>query len=377
MLVHAKQDLAQQIVNTVKDVCGKDVNFIDASGMIFASTQTSRLGTYHEIGRQVAQTGTTIEVMPEESFPGTQCGINMPVYHNNILVAVIGITGPPDEVRKYAHLAERITILLIREHELSELSRTQADKRQYIIDSLIQQEIANTAYLNAMLEQMQIDLNTPKRLILVRYAAESAPGNYSMMDHVMTNTFQNLGITLFSFHFPNEYRAVMDDAAYQKKAKEIQSFARKYQSSIKVAVGKPALIYHLNQSYQAALMAWKSIADTGQSFVLFDDMTLELVLSGISREAMEAFVHKTLARLSDKEQRILKAYFEEEGSLSRTSERLFIHKNTLQYQLNQMEQHCGLNPRNFHDSVLLYLAVVFQQRMEQPQKAAPERQERQ
>lgn len=366
MLIQIKRDLAQQIVNTVKDVCGKDVNFIDASGMIFASTQASRLGTYHEIGRQVAQTGTTIEVRPEESFAGTQCGINMPVYHNNSLVAVIGITGPPDEVRKYAHLAERITILLIREKELSELSRTQADKRQYIIDSLIRQEIPNTAYLNAVLDQMQIDLNTPKRLILIRYAAEAAPDNYSLMDQVMGNTFHNLGITLYAFHYPNEYRAVVDDADYSRKAKTIQYFAQKYQGRIKVAVGKPALIYHLDLSYKTALTAWMSIAGTDQSFRLFDDMTLELVLSSITRDTMEAFVSKTLARLSDKEQRILKAYFQEGASLSRTSQRLFIHKNTLQYQLNQMEQHCGLNPRHFHDSVLLYLAVIFQQRMQQP-----------
>ena len=33
----------------------------------------------------------------------------MPVYHNQSLLAVIGITGEPDTVRKYAHLAERIT----------------------------------------------------------------------------------------------------------------------------------------------------------------------------------------------------------------------------------------------------------------------------
>lgn len=362
MVVQIKRDLAQQIVSTVKDVCGKDVNFIDASGMIFASTQESRLGTYHEIGRQVAQTGAAIEVKPEESFAGTQCGINMPVYHNNCLVAVIGITGPPDEVRKYAHLAERITILLIREQELGELSRSQADKRQYIIDSLVQQEITNTAYLHAVLGQMQIDLNTPKRLILIRYAGES--DNYSMMEQAVENTLQNLGLALFAFHYPNEYRAVMDDADYGKKAKTLQQFARKYQGRVKVAIGRPALIYHLHLSYQTALMAWKSMADTERNFTLFDDMTLELILSGMTREGMEAFVQKTIGKLSEKEREILRTYFEEDTSLSKTSERLFIHKNTLQYQLNQMEQHCGFNPRRFHDSVLLYLGIILQKRME-------------
>lgn len=362
MVIHIQQDLAQQIVNTVKDVCGKDVNFIDSSGIIFASTQESRLGTYHEIGRQVAQTGTAIEVSPEESYTGTQCGINMPIYHNRCLVAVIGITGQPDEVRKYAHLAERITVLLIREQELSEFSRTQADKRQYIIDSLLQQEITNMDYLNAVLGQMQVNLNTPKRLILIRYTTDSAPDNYSAMAQAMENCFQNLGIILFSFHYPNEYRVVMDDADYQNEAKTIRQMARNYQGKIKVAVGKATLIYHLHSSYQTALTAWKSIAGTEAAFALFDEMTLELILSDITQEAAQDFVSKTVAKLSEKEQKVLKVYFEEDASLSRTSSRLFIHKNTLQYQLNQMEQHCGLNPRNFHDSVILYLASILSNR---------------
>lgn len=69
MSTSIKRDLAQQIVQTVKDVCGKDVNFIDSSGVIFASTQEERLNTYHEIGRKVAQSGRTIEVKPKSSSP--------------------------------------------------------------------------------------------------------------------------------------------------------------------------------------------------------------------------------------------------------------------------------------------------------------------
>ena len=38
MQIKIDHSLATQIVNTVKDVCGQDVNFIDQSGIIFAST---------------------------------------------------------------------------------------------------------------------------------------------------------------------------------------------------------------------------------------------------------------------------------------------------------------------------------------------------
>ena len=32
------KSLAFQVVNTIKDTCGQDINFIDKQGMIFAST---------------------------------------------------------------------------------------------------------------------------------------------------------------------------------------------------------------------------------------------------------------------------------------------------------------------------------------------------
>ncbi|MFR4713912.1 MAG: helix-turn-helix domain-containing protein [Blautia wexlerae] len=43
-------------------------------------------------------------------------------------------------------------------------------------------------------------------------------------------------------------------------------------------------------------------------------------------------------------------------SLHNTCEKLFLHKNTLQYKLNHIYRKTGLNPRRFKDAVLLYLA---------------------
>ena len=62
MVVNIKQEIAQQIVEAVKDVCLHDINFIDAKGKIFASTNPRRIGEFHEVGRQVILSGKTIEV---------------------------------------------------------------------------------------------------------------------------------------------------------------------------------------------------------------------------------------------------------------------------------------------------------------------------
>ena len=92
-------------------------------------------------------------------------------------VAVIGITGQPDEVRKYAHLAERITHLLIRERELNTISRNQADKRHFAMEALIHQTSANMDYLNTCLKEYGINITQKYRILLIRAAAESPSDN--------------------------------------------------------------------------------------------------------------------------------------------------------------------------------------------------------
>ena len=79
----------------------------------------------------------TIEVKENDCFAGTQQGVNLPVYYHDSVIAVIGITGAPEAVRKYAHLAERITLLLIREKELNAFRRTQEEERHYLIHNLL------------------------------------------------------------------------------------------------------------------------------------------------------------------------------------------------------------------------------------------------
>ena len=66
--------LAQQIVDTVKDVCGQNVNFIDHTGIIYASTDEKRIGSFHEIGKQAAEKGEMMEVDTDSLFAGTQKG---------------------------------------------------------------------------------------------------------------------------------------------------------------------------------------------------------------------------------------------------------------------------------------------------------------
>ena len=161
------KSLAFQVVNTIKDTCGQDINFIDKQGMIFAS-------------------------------------------HGSFL-AVIGITGEPNQVRQYVHLADRITHLLIREKELNRLSRSLEDKKHFVIDALIRNEIADPDYLDTCLSDLQVNPGTKKRLLIIQ-SSPDGHNNSSSLEQKIIGLFGTLGITLYTFYYPNEYLAVLENS---------------------------------------------------------------------------------------------------------------------------------------------------------------------
>ena len=100
-------------------------------------------------------------------------------------------------------------------------------------------------------------------------------------------------------------------------------------------MGKSTPVFQVHHSYESALTAINTLTNASKNFALFDDLTLQLILD------------------------IIKVYFSEDMSLIRTCDKLYLHKNTLQYKLNRIHKITGLNPRKFQDAVLLYLAVLL------------------
>ena len=60
----------------------------------------------------------------------------------------------------------------------------------------------------------------------------------------------------------------------------------------------------------------------------------------------------------EKEKELLQIYFRNNQSLKETAEELGIHRNTLQYQLDQIAGKCGKNPREFQEAFQLQLALL-------------------
>lgn len=349
--------LAQQIVDTVHSVCGQPVNFIRPDGIILASTRPERIGTLHPAGRAAAQSGLPQEMFPGRAEGGSRPGINLPVYHNGQVVAVIGITGEPDAVRGYAQLAERITLLLVREQELSEHNRTQADKRRYLMDALLHPGSGSDTYRDDLLQTFGVDTATPKRMVLFRLQP-GAEESLTRLETQAEELCRALGMVLYHLYYPDELAAVLEADTLPRAEAALQGFARRQQGRCKIGVGPAVPLYGLAASHVGARSACRSAARLEDHYALFDRLTWELVLTDLRPATRQALLDKTLAPLSPRDKALLRSYFAQDGSLQKTCAQLFLHKNTLQYRLNHIRDRCGLDPRCFRQGALLYLALL-------------------
>ena len=189
-----------------------------------------------------------------------------------------------------------------------------------------------------------------------------------LSEHQIQNFFKTIGIMLYTFRYPGDYLAVTDSSGFSALSGTLRDFAKKHAGTLAVAVGRSVPLYQLGLSLTTAETALRNLnfhrplTDhvCAKNYAVFDDLTLEIVLSSVSPDDREEFSGKTIHQLSLDEKELLRTYFSLEMSLADTAEKLFLHKNTLQYKLNHIYKKCGLNPRKFRDAVLLYLALELE-----------------
>lgn len=353
MIEQISQKTAQQIVDTVKDVCGQNINFIDKNGIIYASTNPKRVGKFHEIGKQVILTGNTIEVSSDNSFYGTYQGVNIPISHEGKIFGVIGISGNPDEVRKFAYLAQKITSIILREHDLDSKQNNFRNKMSYALHSILSNDGLTEKFLAEFLSENGIGKEDLFRTILVRLDSRYNPNNIHMIEQWIYNAFEIANSSLYTFNYPNDYVLIISEKKYAGNQYVFKKLADSYENILRIGIGTPYDILGQHRSFNEAEIALSS----KDALASYENLDIELILGNVTEEIRVMYTDKILKNLSSDDIALLAVYYNENMSLSHTSERLFIHKNTLQYRLDRIHKKSGYNPRVFHDAVVLYTAL--------------------
>lgn len=351
--------LATNILIKMKEIIKQDLNYINTKGIIIASTNPERVGNFHEASLVCMRKGKEIIIENDSQYTGSKKGINMPIYFDETIIGVIGITGEKKEVEKYGEIIRMMTGILIKE--------------AWIKDQDFRKKEITKAFIERIVLEYDHDIYPISNFIFpyISIVGKVDKNNFTFLDDKISNTIRDY----FAYdkrHFftisRNEiiilYHYYKDENIFLSIENLQKILIKKFNILIKFAIGSPSSNYdELKLSYRNAkeILKISTVFSSKKSIFNYNEMDLELLFINLKKNAIENFKNKVLKSISPKDfeefSNILAVYEEENGSVIHTAERLFMHKNTLQYKLNKIKRLSGYDPRNLRDFTILSLVI--------------------
>jgi carbohydrate diacid regulator len=385
-------ELAQNIVNSSMEVLGKNINIMDDSGIILASGDRTRINTFHQGAAEVLETGEILEINGHEELEGSVPGINLPIECNGQVIGVVGITGNPDEVRDFGKLVKNTVELMLKESFILQQLHTETKAREHLLHEILQGNldydedfIGKTKLLGCELffplVAIAIDLQEINHIPLLQWLGQT-PRHELDLGNIITIAIENLinaktgnsiitsigknRIIILQFiasKFKNDDKNTIK-IAVEYASKYLEELIKAY--GVKVSVGIGGVAHDIQETcrtYKEACLVLKIANKLSyeEAIHCWHDIGLGLLMEATSRDMAEYFkdsinLQKLLnSRLVD----TLKVFLDCNLCISEAAKKLYLHRNTLTYRLNQIKEITGLDPRNIYDAMHIHLALLL------------------
>ncbi|WP_063733064.1 CdaR family transcriptional regulator [Streptomyces sp. RTd22] len=395
--------LAQEIAGDTSAVIGFNVLITDSEGTVIGSGDRSRIGTFHEASVEVLRTQepATHTTAQAQSLRGVRPGVTLPLVRDGHAVGTVGITGTPAQVGRFGLLVKRQTEILMRE---SVLLRSRV-LRERVLEDLIADvasydaQVVEPDFIVFRAAELGFDLRLARVAIAMEVTVPDAErrgggrghgsgyaGGHRARDTALVRP-ELLRTVREAFPDPQDIVASAapgwigvlhrlrgealdpDVAAVCGRLTEVAD--ARYGLVLRAGIGEPASsVGGLHDSYQDACDALRLgarvAADAPDAPVhLIGDLRGHQLLAAVGQHTRARLIALTATDLRGQPdwpvlRETVVAWCENGFNLVRASAALHIHRNTLVYRINKIEQISGRSLRD-RRALSLYLACLADQ----------------
>ncbi|GIP62773.1 CdaR family transcriptional regulator [Virgibacillus pantothenticus] len=370
------EQLASEIVKRTMSILDLNVNVMDRTGTILASGDPNRIGQLHHGASKAIEHKMTVEIHSyEENWRGkAKPGINLPIRFHDDIVGVIGITGEPEKIRGFSKLVQMGAELTLEQAFLTREIDRNARMRDDVISHLLLGSDKEQAYILDRARSLKINADETFAVILL-----SVPYHTSNLQSVkQIENWANTLVTaedeivrLYTNQFvilKKQQKPYLDtDDKIKNLLENKLSFAPI--SNITVALGPfSSGFLGWRQSFQTAQI----VKDTAKTLYpeggVWNQDTLGIsilcyrFLHAAKEEADEiSATYKKLFTSNDGKtlDETFTIYVKANGEMTKTADKLFIHRNTLAYRLDKIYEITGKNPKNLQDLIELKIGEIL------------------
>ena len=356
------KSFAKKVVLEINEIIDENVNIINKSGYIIASTDKSRVGTIHKGALNIInQNLNELIITDGNTFDGSKQGVNYPLIINNQVIGVIGITGSYDNITNITKLVKKITEINLAQLDQDNRNSDTKLNTDKFYKEWIKSTNNNDPELISLANSLNIDITIKRRFIIYGINHKDKSIIYKdFIDNILdiyndALTFTHNGYNVLTIPF------VEDKSLLDNLTSINDKIFNKYKIHINIGIDDGIInINEIIKSINKSLRAYNDSHNSDNNIVFFNDI-FEIINKDINPiSAIE--LKNNLFHNIDNQQileylRILYSYYKHNRSINCAALDLHMHKNTLQYKLNKIHKITNHNPRIVNDSFIFQLVI--------------------
>lgn len=346
--------LANSIVDQTMLRLHHNINVMNVDGVILASGDKERIETIHEGAKEVVALKKPIIITNNNlaDYPQTKPGINLPIFFQDEVVCVIGITGDAKELNQISSLVQLTAEVIVHQALIESQSEWQRKMSVHVFEELV-----HGSPIKGLLKERMIKLNIPFQapFCIILLKGQQKSSSYRTLIQYLEDFFYKQPV-LFGHYQLDEYYILtteMNNDAISKMVSTLEKFIVK-KFDLNIGVGKLVQeIKELPESYRTAQLAIQFKKKQTKTTFYHDIEIFTLFHSEISREYSVQLLSSLDAKLIE----TLQVFFDNNQMLLNTANSLHIHRHTLTYRLTQIKEKTSLDPLQFQDAIKLQIAL--------------------
>ncbi|MEI0530366.1 sugar diacid recognition domain-containing protein [Brachyspira pilosicoli] len=374
------EKIARKLLKEIMDNINYEVNIniMNEYGEIIASGDEKRIGKIHLGALDVIRNAKSMEYFDyiDNDTESSKPGVNIPLFINNEIIGVVGVTGNPKEIKLIANMVKMLTEILIRrEIDIDKQILKQTTLNNYIY-KIISKDCHNyVSSINIWAENNNYSFDIDRNVCLLKIENNGKYDMYKISEYLI-NKLQNIKYfykqDIITYIGNKQFiiiKSFNSKEKIQDKKKIINYFFTSLRNEINIDIKFSAMcgcivnnLEDMHKSFEQANFLFNYIAHTNNNTYFIEDYMLEYIILNEGYFSSYMILKNTLniinKNIAFKETIITMSNCD--MNINKTCEKLFMHRNTILYRMKKIKEILDLDPINNHmDRIKFYIIATI------------------
>ena len=345
--------LFQGVIHQMKDCVDKVFGVVDSDLQIIACSDLERIGEQLTVTTAIDQELVSAGGYSFKSIPSSM-GVEYFVF----------VEGDDVVSGKYAE------ILAVSFSNIKSYYDEKYDKSNFVKNIILDNILAGDIYLKA--RELHFNNDVSRTVILIRSIGSNDVSVYNALQNLFPDKTKD-----FIININESDIALVKETAKDIEPEDIEKLAKSISDTllgefyVQSVIGIGTTVSNLKdlaRSFKEAQTALEvgKVFDTQRSIIPYDNLGIARLIYQLPTTLCETFLREVFKRgsiesLDSETLSTIQTFFENNFNVSETSNKLFIHRNTLVYRLEKIKKITGLDLREFDDAIIFKIALMVNQ----------------